>query len=94
MNARSVAITALVAALLTGCATTAPEEAEPSGGFVFNLLMGVTQIAVEGAFNAAFSSEEKEDHRHRSTSHHKHVAGTKSAPVSFKVSDKGKGARQ
>ena len=50
MNARAVAVTALVAALLTGCATTASQEAEPSGSLAFNLAMGVTQIAFESAF--------------------------------------------
>ena len=89
MNARSVAITALVGALLTGCATTAAEEAQPSGSFAFNLLMGVSQIAAEAAFDAAFSSREKEHHRRHSNSY----AQTKSAPVSFKVSGKDKGAR-
>ena|SRR5579859_1332959 len=99
MKARSVAITALVVAWLTGCATTAAEEGEPTGNFAFSLLMGITQIAVEAAFDAAFSSEEKEDHRgqpwaasgHSRHTHTRRRPETKSAPVAFKVTDKDKG---
>src|SRR3954465_6909027 len=83
MNARSVLITVIGAAVSAACAATPvqeeQQELQPSLGS--RIFVGIAEIMVKAVFDAAFSPHEKQKHASNSWAH-------SSAPAAYTVPPK------
>ena len=71
MNARSVLITVIAAALVGACAATPvqEEQQEPQPSLGARIFVGIAEIMVNAVFDAAFSPHEKQKHASNSWAH-------------------------
>src|SRR2546423_5062352 len=71
MNARSVLITVVAAALVGACAATPvqEEQQEPQPSLGSHIFVGIAEIMVNAVFDAAFSPHEKQKHASNSWAH-------------------------